>query len=304
MPHRLPTDLRNFHHEDFTVERLARSREHSVSVCLPARETSGTIGAIVEALLTLRDAGVIDQLVVVDAASEDGTADLAARAGAEVHQEADLLPAFGTVRGKGDALWRALSVLSGDVVCYLDSDSQMFGTHFACGLIGPLLEDPGTAFVKAAYRRPFTVGQVSVPDAGGRVSALTARPLLSMFYPELAAIRQPLAGEIAARRDLLVRLPFATGYAVEVAMLIDAYREVGLDGLAQVDLEVRFNQHQSLARLSGMAWDVLGAVTARLEREGRLSGVEPGSLLVPEGDHLEERRLELVERPPFSEVTG
>jgi glucosyl-3-phosphoglycerate synthase len=273
-----------------------------VSVCLPSRETAGTVGAIVEALLTLCEAGVIDQVAVIDAASEDGTADVAARAGAEVHQEAELMPDQGPVRGKGDAMWRALSILTGDVVCYLDTDSHMFGPHFACGLIGPLLCEDGFSFVKASYRRPFTVGQLSVPDAGGRVSALTARPLLTMFYPELAAIRQPLAGEIAARRDLLVRLPFATGYAVEVAMLIDAYREVGLDGLAQVDLDVRFNEHQSLSQLSGMAWDVLGAVTARLEREGRLSGVEPGTLLVPEGDQTSERRLELVERPAFSEV--
>jgi glucosyl-3-phosphoglycerate synthase len=304
MPARNPTDLRNFHHSDFTIERLAADRELSVSVCLPSRETAGTVGAIVTALLTLCAAGVIDEVVVIDAASEDGTADVAERAGAEVHQEAYLLPEHGPVLGKGDAMWRALSVLRSDVVLYLDSDSHMFGPHFACGLLGPLLLEEGISFAKASYRRPFTVGQLSVPDAGGRVSALTARPLLTMFYPELAAIRQPLAGEIAARRDLLVRLPFATGYAVEVAMLIDAYREVGLDGLVQVDLDVRFNEHQSLSQLSGMAWDVLGAVTARLEREGRLSGVEPGTLLVPDGDQTTEKRLELIERPPFASLTA
>jgi glucosyl-3-phosphoglycerate synthase len=106
------------------------------------------------------------------------------------------------------------------------------------------------------------------------VNELTARPLLRQFYPELAGVRQPLAGEVAARRDLLERLPFATGYAVEIAMLIDAYREVGLDGLAQVDLEVRQNRHQPLPALGPMADAVLGAVAARLEREGRLAYLE------------------------------
>lgn len=293
---------RNFHHSDFAGERLAADRTSSVSVCLPARETATTIGAIVELLVALREDGVIDDVVVIDAASGDGTAELAAAHGATVHQEASLLPEHGPVLGKGDAMWRALSVLDGDIVCFLDSDSEMFSPHFVCGLVGPLLADPSLSFVKAAYRRPFTVGELSVPDAGGRVSQLTARPLLTLFYPELAAIRQPLSGEVAARRDLLERLPFAAGYAVEVAMLIDAYGAAGLDAIAQVDLDTRFNQHQELSALTEMAWQVTSAVAARLVREGRLSGVEPGTLLVPHGEQLIERPFELVERPPFASL--
>jgi glucosyl-3-phosphoglycerate synthase len=159
--------------------------------------------------------------------------------------------------------------------------------------------DTGVEFVKAFYRRPFKYGGVSMPEGGGRVTELMARPLLNLFYPELAGFRQPLAGEFAATRDLLLRLPFATGYAVEIAMLIDAWREVGLDALAQVDIELRQNRHQPLAELTPMAYAVLRAVCIRLEREGRLNELEESGLLLP-GDELEPRDVPLTERPPLA----
>jgi glucosyl-3-phosphoglycerate synthase len=200
--------------------------------------------------------------VVVDA-SRDGTGDIAARLGAEVFSQGQLMPPFGAVLGKGDAMWRSLSVLSGDVVCFVDADTERFGPHFACGLVGPLVVDPRVQFVKGFYRRPFRLGDEVAPEGGGRVTELTARPLLELFYPELTQIRQPLAGEIAARRDLLERLPFATGYAVEIAMLIDAYELAGIDAIAQVDLDERQNRHQPLSELGPMATEVMRAVLDR-----------------------------------------
>ena len=259
----------SFHHSEFPCERLAERREATVSICLPARNEARTIGPILEQLLPLRRARVVDQIVVADD-STDGTGEIARGLGAEVHDQSDLMPELGPVLGKGDAMWRALPVLSGDIVCFLDADSERFGAHFACGLIGPLLRRPEISFVKGHYRRPFRVGSTTFPDGGGRVTELTARPLINLFYPELAQIRQPLAGEIAARRELLERLPFPAGYGVDIALLIDAYAAVGLDGLAQVDLDVRQNAHQSLRDLGPMASAVLGAVAVRLEREGRL----------------------------------
>src|SRR5204863_8367546 len=206
--------------------------------------------------------------------------------GAEVYGQRELKPELGEVLGKGDALWRALSVLQGEIVCFLDADSEHFGPHFVSGLLGPLLDDERIAFVKAFYRRPFRFGDLTLPDEGGRVTELTARPLLNLFYPDLAGFEQPLAGEVAIRRSLLERLPFATGYGVEIAMLIDAYSAVGLDGLAQVNLDVRQNAHQPLRELTGMASAVLRAVAVRLEREGRLRGPLPSALLLPETDDL------------------
>lgn len=296
------TEIRSFHHSEFPPERLRDERTATISVCVPARECAATIEHTVRELVGLQEAGAIDQVLVVDADSPDGTRELALAAGADVVQEAELLPGFGPVLGKGDAMWRALSVLTGDVVCFVDGDSAGFGAHFACGLAGTVACENAVSFCKAAYRRPFRVGEVDLPDGGGRVSQLTARPLLTMFYPELAAVRQPLAGEVAGRRDLLERLPFATGYAVEIAMLIDAYRAVGVTGLAQCDLDERVNAHQSLAALTPMAWAVLHVVVERLRREGRLGDVEPGTLLVPDAGGMIAREFELIERPPLRSV--
>ncbi len=263
-----------FRHDAFSAERLAAERDGSVSVCLPARNEERTIGPILERLEPLRELGLIDQVVVIDD-SDDRTSSIARALGAEVHPALSLMPTLGPVLGKGDAIWRALGVLDGDYVCFLDADSERFGAHFVTGLLGPLLSASGIAFVKGLYRRPFRVGELTLPDEGGRVTELMARPLLQMFYPELGAIAQPLAGEVAARRELLTQLPFVTGYGVDIALLIDAYRAVGLDALAQVDLEVRQNAHQPLRELGPMASEVLAAVASRLEREGRLREPAP-----------------------------
>ena len=292
---------RTWHHADWPADRVAAERTCSVSVCLPARNEAATIGPIVEVLLPLIDQGVIDQLVVADD-SIDGTADIARALGAEVHRQADLRPEFGPVNGKGDALWRALAVLRGDVVCFLDADSEEVGPHYVCGLVGPLVARPDLQFVKGFYRRPLRLGAARRPEGGGRVTELTARPLLNAFFPELAGFRQPLAGEFAARRSLLDRLPFSTGYAVDVALLIDAWSLVGLEGLAQVDLDVRQNRHQPLGDLVPMASAVAHAVLARLERDGRLAdGVEERLLLIDAvGPAIHADGVE--ERPPAASL--
>jgi glucosyl-3-phosphoglycerate synthase len=293
-----------FAHSAFDAERLAAVKTATVSLCLPARNEARTIGPILSHLIPLRERGVLDQLVVLDN-STDGTAEIARNLGVEVHDQEELMPKLGPVRGKGDAMWRALPLLSGEVVCFLDADSEDFGPHFACGLIGPLLCDPQIAFVKGFYRRPFRVGELTLPDGGGRVTELTARPLLNLFFPELAAVSQPLAGEVAARRSLLERLPFVTGYGVDVALLLDAYAEVGLDGIAQVDLDVRQNAHQPLRDLGPMAYAVLHAVASRLERDGRLRGPLPSGFLALDGSGPTPIPLgdEPVERPPIESLS-
>ena len=222
--------------------------------------------------------------------------------GAEVHDQESLLPEFGPVLGKGDAMWRALGVLTGDVVCFLDADSEQFGAHFAAGLLGPLLCETGMSFVKGFYRRPFRVGELTLAEGGGRVTELTARPLLNLFYPELAAMQQPLAGR--DRRP--ARATHATAvrhrYGVDIALLLDAYALVGLEGLAQVDLEVRQNAHQPLRDLGPMAYAVLQAVASRLEEEGRLHGPLPEAFLAPGADGVDTVLSEPVQRPPLASL--
>ena len=250
--------MRTFSHTDFGDLDLS-----AVSVVLPARECAETVGPIVQAI----DAG---QVLVVDAASADGTAGVAARAGAEVVQQADLLSDFGPVLGKGDAMWRALSAVRHDVVVFVDADTTDFDAHFVCGLAGPLLTDPEIQFVKGAYTRPFTAGAEVVPEGGGRVTELMARPLLRAFYPKLAELSQPLAGEFAGRRELFERIEWATGYAAEISLDIDIWKEVGIDAIAQVDIGERRQPHQPLKSLSAMASTILAAVCARLVAEGRM----------------------------------
>ena len=277
--------IRSFHHSQYALARLLEGKRETITVVLPTREVADTIGVIVERLQGL--APLIDQILVVDAASGDGTAELAAAEGAEVHQESELLPDFGPVLGKGDAMWRALAVARGELVVYLDSDTPDFSPHFATGLLGPLVCERDIRFVKAHFRRPFTAPDGrEYPSDGGRVTELTAKPLLSAFFPDLAGFAQPLAGEVAAPRELLERLPFATGYAVETAMLLHARDALGgTEGMAQVDLDVRRNRHQPLSALAPMAREVLGTVLERLAAEGRLL------------DHGHEPP---VERPPYA----
>lgn len=264
---------RTFHHSAFPPERVGAEREASISVCLPARNEAATIGAILDDLMPLIGQGIVDQVVVVDD-STDGTAEIARSRGAEVYDQSSLRADLGPVQGKGDAMWRALAVLEGDVICYLDADSECFGPHFACALAGVVACPGPVQFAKAFYRRPFKTGEQVRPSGGGRVTELAARPLLKSFFPELAGVRQPLAGEIAARRQLLERMPFPCGYAVDVALLIDVWREVGVNGMAQVDLDVRQNRHRPLEELAPMAEAVICAITDRLRRDGRLLGAE------------------------------
>ena len=289
--------IRSFHHSEFAIDRLRKDKRETVSVVLPTREVADTIGPILDHLLALDD--LTDQVLVIDAASKDGTAAIAAGRGAEVHQESDLLPEFGPALGKGDALWRALAVARGEVIVYLDSDTRHFFPHFVLGLLGPLLREKGMQFVKGHYRRPFvgTDGREQ-PAGGGRVTELMARPLLSAFYPELAGFVQPLAGEMAARRSLLERLPFACGYAVETAMLLRVREELGgTDGMGQVDLEVRHNRHQPLPDLVPMAYAVLRVILERLREEGRLLDDQAPPLQTADGELIQ---VELVERPPYA----
>jgi glucosyl-3-phosphoglycerate synthase len=269
---------------DYGLERLLAAKRSSVAVIVPAREVAGTIGPTLDGLLPLRDAGLVDELLVVDADSADGTAAIARERGAEVVGESTLAPELGPCLGKGDAMWRAAGAVESDLLVFLDADSADFQPDFLTGLLGPILLDPELKLVKGAFHRPFARGGEVHDGEGGRVTELVARPLLNLHFPALAGFVQPLAGEIAIARDLFRRLAVPVGYGVEIAMLIDCLRLAGLDALAQVDLGTRQNRHQSLRALSAMATEVMVAVERR----------EAG----PSGS-AEKWRLRCDERPPL-----
>lgn len=286
--------LENFDCRDFTASGIRRETDLSVSVVIPTRETADTIEGTVAELQGLQEEGLVSQILVVDADSADGTADRARRAGAEVHSENELIDGFGPCRGKGDAMWRALGAVTGEVVVYIDGDIADFGRHYITGLVGPLA-GPGKKFVKGRYDRPFRHGESEEPAGGGRVTELAARPLLARLAPELLAFDQPLAGEVAARRELLLQIPFACGYGVEIAMLLDVWARAGLDSMAQVELGTKRNAHQSLAALAGMSAEVIAALAATLDRLGRS---DTGRLQMVAGSGPD-----VVMRPPFETVS-
>jgi glucosyl-3-phosphoglycerate synthase len=295
-------DRRGYAAGAFALDGLLAAKRATVSAVLPARDVAETIGGVLDALVPLRDAGLLDELVVVDAASRDATARLAAERGVEVLQESELMPEHGPALGKGDAMWRGLSATTGDVVLFLDTDTGRMDPGYALGLLGPLLTDDDVALVKGAFRRPFQAGAERLPDEGGRVTELVARPLLNLLVPELAGVRQPLAGELAARRSLLEGIPFPVGYGIEIGMLLDAHRRVGLDGIAQSDLGSRLNPHQPLRELSAMAYAVMVTALRRTIGEDALGDLAPGVLGTLRDGAMRVREVRLVERPPLAGV--
>jgi glucosyl-3-phosphoglycerate synthase len=263
----------------FDADALATGRLPTISVILPAREVAGTIGTTVDRVEPLRKRGLFDELIVVDASSEDGTAEVARAAGATVFDENELRPDLGPCLGKGDAMWRGAGAASGEIVVFLDADTIDFDPGFLTGLLGPILTQPDVGLVKGSFARPFQTGEQLLPGEGGRVTELMARPLLNLHFPELAGLDQPLAGEIAIRRDLFARLSVPVGYGVEIAMLIDVLRATGIGSIAQSRLGVRRNRHQSLRALSAMSYQVLVAAERRIDPDRAVAG----PLILPAG---------------------
>lgn len=271
----------------------------TVAVCLPALDEQDQIGTTLAALLPLVASGEVQRVVVFDGGSCDATASIARASGADVVATAELRRDLGPVRGKGDSVWRGLGTVTEDIVVLLDADLIADVAGFARRLVAPLRADPAVAFAKGSFMR-LRVDGVTPSDEGGRVSELVARPLLSLLVPEVAHLRVPLSGQVAIRRSVLERIPLATGYGLEIAMLVAVVAAVGIDALREVDLGEARNPPQSLADLGRMAAEVIVGLFRALAATDRLS-VPGGSgptldALVPP-DHPASRAVIL--RPPL-----
>ena len=304
----------NYHHSEFSdLGRLvALKQKHgtTISAVLPTLNEAATIGPIVRMARRelIEKFALLDELVVIDSESDDDTRRIAADEGARVIVHSEVLPRYGSYRGKGEALWKSLYATSGDLIAWSDTDIVDWHPRFIYGTLGPLLAEPKIGYVKAYYQRPIVEGGVLKEGGGGRVTELVARPLINLFFPELSGFIQPLAGEYAGRRVHLEQIPFFTGYAVEIGHLIDLAERLDLAGLGQVDLDIRIHRNQELEGLSKMSFVILQAVMKRLEerRKARLFAELGSSIKLPRSgpNHLSLEVIDLAdqERPPMIRI--
>jgi glucosyl-3-phosphoglycerate synthase len=286
---------------------LKKRQGVTISLGLPALNEAESIGNIIQTVkkALFDEIPLLDEIVVIDSESTDDTATIARDLGVPVFVHQEILPQHGSHRGKGEALWKSLYVLSGDIIVWVDTDIKNFYPGFVYGLLGPLLREPEIQYVKGFYRRPIKMEGRLVSEGGGRVTELTIRPLFNLFYPELSGMIQPLAGEYAGRRSVLEQVPFFTGYGVETGLLIDLFTEFGLNAIAQVDLEERVHRNQPLASLSQMSFAIIQVVMQRLQLKNRIEIMDEVNrsmkLIKPQGKSyaLELKDIQDQERAPM-----
>lgn len=267
---------RTFNHNDYTdISKLVRLKEDqnlTISLCLPTLNEVKTITTILTTMKSalMDDYPLLDEIALIDSHSTDGTVESARRLGIDVYSDDEILVSQGPGKGKGEALWKSLHALKGDIVIWTDSDIKNIHPRFAYGLLGPLLANPEIGFIKGFYQRPITFKKVLKEAGGGRVTEILTRPFFNMFYPELTGFIQPLAGEYGGRREVLDSIPFFTGYGVETGMLIDIWRRYGLSKMAQSDLDKRIHHNQSIGALGKMSFGIMQAMYALLEEDGKV----------------------------------
>jgi nucleotide-binding universal stress UspA family protein len=296
------------------LRRLVEAKERQglrISVGLPTLNEEATIARVIRAIRSrlVERFPLVDEIVVIDSDSDDRTREIAGAEGVPVHIHSQILPDTGTHVGKGEALWKSLHVLTGDIVVWIDTDVSNAHPKFVYGIVGPLLMRPDLQFVKAFYQRPLRVGGELQATGGGRVTELAARPILNLFFPELSGMVQPLSGEQGGRRTLLEQLPFFTGYGVETGLLIDTLQRAGLGAIAQVDMKQRIHRNQDLLALSKMSFEILQVALRRIgEAHGQRLWEDANAtikLITPQQDgrlHLEMHDILATERPPIATI--
>jgi nucleotide-binding universal stress UspA family protein len=299
-----------FHSHEFDdlhrLLELKQAQGVTISLGLPALNEEQTVGRVIAALKrTLMDCfPLLDEVVLIDSNSVDRTRRIAERLGVPVYIHQEILPQYGAPSGKGEALWKSLYVLRGDIIAWIDTDITNIHPRFVYGIVGPLLRESRIQYVKGFYRRPLRVGDKLQAGGGGRVTELVARPMLNLFYPELSGLVQPLSGEYAGRRTALEQLPFFTGYGVETGLLIDMLATFGLQAIAQCDLEERIHKNQELQALGKMSFQILQVFIRRLEQRSgpMLNEVNKTMKLVQHEEgrfYLDIEDIREYERPPM-----
>ena len=266
----------NFSCEEFSeignLVRIKNEKGIKISLCIPTLNEEKTVGKIIRFIkkTCVKEHKLLDEIAVIDSGSKDKTKEVAIKAGAEFYPAKNFLKELGPCKGKGENLWKALYLLKGDIIVWVDGDIENIHPRFVYGLVGPLLLYNHIKYVKPYYKRPIKMGEIIYPSGGGRVTEILVRPLFNMFFPRLTGFFQPLSGEGAGRREILERIPYFTGYGVETAMLIDIKRKFGLKSIAQVDLIERVHRNQPLESLSRMAYGILQVFVERANALGKI----------------------------------
>jgi glucosyl-3-phosphoglycerate synthase len=269
--------IKQYKHTDFLpLDKIVAQKEqkgHSVSLVIPALNEAATIGSIIAQAkhALMKEAGLVDEIIVMDGDSSDNTADIAAEQGAKVHKASEIFAGHSFPAGKGTALWKSLFVSSGDIIVCVDADITDFSPRFIYGVVAPLLCNEDTMFVKAFYRRWLEVGNAVLEHEGGRVTEILMRPVLDTFYPELSGLFQPLAGEYSFRRNVVEPISFFSGYGVEIGLILDIYAQWGISAFAQVDVDLRRHRNRPVKELGRMAFRIFQAVLKKLEEQNKIS---------------------------------
>ena len=300
-----------FHANEFSdlkeLMALKEAQGSTISLALPALNEEETVGKVITTIQKnlMQDVPLVDEIVLMDSNSTDRTRQIAKELGVTVHIHQHILPEQGSRPGKGEALWKSLLVTKGDIIAWIDTDIVNIHPRFVYGIIGPLLLNRHIQLVKGFYRRPLKVGDKVQAGGGGRVTELTARPLLNLFYPELSGVVQPLSGEYAGRREALERSTFFSGYGVETGLVIDIFEQFGLNAIAQVDLLQRIHHNQELEALGKMSFAIIQTVLRKLEPRFERSFIEEINRSMKlikyarGGYHLEVEKVAERERPPM-----
>jgi len=263
------TDLANDRLSELHPALADHGPASSTSVCLLTLNEHEHIGRSLDLLRPALADGTVTDLWVADGGSTDGTRDIVRSAGVNLICLEEILPGFGPVLGKGDSMWRAFSVLPGDVFVFLDADIDGDLANAARKLAAPIRNDRSSHFVKGYFTRRQQPSTPSTPPqdeslVGGRVTETVARPLIAQLAPWLAPIREPLSGQVAMSRDFAMATPVVTSYGLEIAMLFDAAMTLGIDNIAQVDIGEILNPRKPGSDLDDMGAQVASTLAQRV----------------------------------------